>query len=470
MEKQAGLITRISGMLDLIGKMSDDLSDEETEGLLSLLPPEAAESLSAFFDPHVRREGMIFLKMLGYWLNKAKEAKKVGHKVVLVPFNFPPEIINVFDKATPLTCELLSTLASAALEGKGEAYWDVTQALGLPDHICSSNSIELGSILSGADLAPDAIVSAAPGACDINSKIHEFVSHYMEIPQFILEKPVDDDKIGRELYAKYFRILISQLEDFIGEKVTEEKLRRVIEKANRCSELYWELWELHKARPCPVPNLYSMFIAGVRFCMWGTDSGIATLEAMVDAVKERLKERAYPAKEEKARCLWAYTSYYFNLKELYSWMEKRGYTHLADVLDLCMPCPIDTSSTDTMIHGLIETAWNYPMTRQMGSASMSKMWIEDMIHVAKELKADCLIYCGHDSCKQTWSVVSILREELMKREGIPVLILHGDSWRSTTTPITVLQDDIEEFINNVVIPKKGGKRKVRKVRKAKKKN
>lgn len=464
LEKQVGLIERISGLFNLIQKMPDNISDEETAGLLSLLPPEAQESLSAFFEPHVRHVSLVFLKMLGQWLDKAKEAKKSGDKVILVPFNFPPEIISIFNHATPLTSEMLTTFASAALEGKGEPYWDVTQALGLPDHICSSNSIELGSILSGVDLQPDAIVSAAPGACDINSKIHEFVSHYMEIPQFIIEKPVDDDVEGRELYSKYFRILLSELEEFIGEKLTEEKLRLVMEKANRCTELYWELWELHKARPCPVPNIYSLILAGVRFCMWGTDNGIRVLEIMVKTVKKRLKEKAYPAKEEKARCLWAYTSYYFNLKELYSWMENSGYTHLADVLDLCNPQPIDTTSMETMIDGLIEAAWNYPMTRQMGSASMSQMWVEDMVHVAKELKADCLIYCGHDSCKQTWSVVSILREELLKREGIPMLILHGDSWRSTTTPITSIQGDIDQFINNVVLKKKSGKRKVRKAK------
>ena len=41
-------------------------------------------------------------------------------------------------------------------------------ALGLPDFLCSSSTIELGSILSGRDFAPDGIIQSTAGACDAN--------------------------------------------------------------------------------------------------------------------------------------------------------------------------------------------------------------------------------------------------------------------------------------------------------------
>jgi carbonic anhydrase len=96
---------------------------------------------------------------------------------------------------------------------------------------------------------------------------------------------------------------------------------------------------------------------------------------------------------------------------------------------------------------------------------MSKQWTEDVVYAARELNADCVIYCGHHSCKQTWSVVSILREELMKRAGLPLLILQGDSWIKRMTPMSVIQQEIDEFVKNVVAKKGTKKRRPRKRRK-----
>jgi benzoyl-CoA reductase/2-hydroxyglutaryl-CoA dehydratase subunit BcrC/BadD/HgdB len=457
-----GLFNRVLGVFETLEGIRRIPSDEEAEGLLRVLPPEVSNNLSPFFEPHVRAAGVPFLHSLMRWLYRIRDAKDEGRKVILVPFNFPPDLVMAFDGAEPMTSEVMTTLAAVGLQGGGERYWDLMMSLGLPDHICSSNSVEIGSVLSGEDLVPDAIISAAPGGCDANSKIHEFLSNYLDIPQFLLEKPVDDSPEGRAQFAVYYRKLIADLEGYLGERLDEHRLRALLTGANRCTELYWELYELHKARPCPVPNIFALFLAPLRFCSWGTPEAIEVLEGMVAVSRARLERGAYPADRERARILWAYTSYYFDLTGLHSWMERRGYTFLFDVLDLYMPQPIDLSSMDTMIDGLIATTWDYPMNRQMAAPSMSHAWTRDVAHTARELEADCVIYCGHDACKQTWSVVSILREQLMKQSGIPLLILHGDSWMKTTTPITAIQKDIDEFVNGVVLRKRRGRRRLRK--------
>jgi len=152
------------------------------------------------------------------------------------------------------------------------------------------------------------------------------------------------------------------------------------------------------------------------------------------------------------------------VQELHRWMDNKGWAFLADVLSLYLPQPIDTSTLDTMIEGLVTAAWEYPMNRQMGTSSMSRAWVSDIVWAARELGADCAIHCGHDACKQTWSVVSILGEELMKQAQVPLLVLHGDSWMKTTTPITVIQQEMEEFIGNVVLGSTRTRRKVRRRR------
>ena len=51
--------------------------------------------------------------------------------------------------------------------------------------------------------------------------------------------------------------------------------------------------------------------------------------------------------------------------------------------------------------------------------------------------------------------------ELAKRLDIPILVLQGDSWMKKMTPMCDLQNQVEEFVNNVVAGKDSGKRKIR---------
>ena len=453
-----GLMDRVYSLLSLMDHLPDTMSDEEVEGLLGSLPTDIARTIEAVFDPRFREVSIAFFKAVANWLDEAVMTNEEGGKVILVPFNCPPELIHIFRQATPITSEVLSTFGVAALEGQGEPYWDFAMGLGMPDSLCSANSIELGSALSREDFTPDAIVQLAPGGCDVNSKIHEFVAAYLGIPQFFLEKPTENTGRGRELYSKYFRRLVDDLQDFIGEEPDEERMRQTMERANRCTELYYELWDLHKHVPCPVPNLFSLFTYATRFTVWGTDEGIEQLEMMIETVKEIMERGDYPA-PERARSLWTYLPYYFDFMGFFDWMEKQGIVYLDDILTLCFPSPIDTTDKDSMISGLAEAAWNMPMTRQMGGDAISARWLDDITHAVNELGANCAIYCGHHSCKQTWSVFASVRNEIQKRTGVPTLCLQGDSWMRSMTPMSVLQDEIAHFVDSVVVKKRRRARK-----------
>jgi benzoyl-CoA reductase/2-hydroxyglutaryl-CoA dehydratase subunit BcrC/BadD/HgdB len=388
--------------------------------------------------------------MVGTWLEEAKRSREEEKKVIIVPFNFPPEILHAFENAFPITSEVLTTLGVVALEGQGERYWDYAMGLGLPDHLCSANAVELGSMLTGADFKPDAIVSSAPGSCDVNSKIHEFAALHLGIPQLLLEKPTDDTRRGREMFKKNFFRLVRDLENFIGEELKEENLREVAERANRATELYYDLWELRKQVPCPVPGIFSLFTYGCRFAMWGREESIAVLEKCVENSKRNLENPEFATRKEIARSVWLYTSYYFDFTNFYGWFEGKGISHLLDALTCFFPQVIDTTSRETILEGIAESAWNMPMTRQMGSVSMSMQWLDDMILAIKDLGATAAIYCGHHACKQTWSVFSQVRNEIMKRTGVPTLCLQGDCWIRRMTPMSVLVREMEQFIDNVV--------------------
>lgn len=457
--KNPGLFSRVHALFSVLKKLPDKLSPEELEGLLKVLPADSANSMKSLLKPSIQPASMAFLKMLSKALDETKSAKSLGKKVVLAPFNFPPEIIHAFDNLVPITTEVLTTLGVVALEGQGERYWEHAMGLGLPDHLCSANTIDLGSMLSGIDFEPDAIISGCVGSCDVNSKTHEFVSLIMNLPQITLEKPPDNTERGFNYFRNNYYKMIRQLEDLAGEQLSDDNLRAVAVKVNSCTELYHDIWELKKLVPCPVPGIFSLFVCATRFSMWGRDEGIKTLEKCLEVSKNFYESEAYKNKEEVARVLWIYLSYYYDLVKFYDWMENKKISNMGDALQWAFPEPIDLSTRESMLDGMIRSAWNNVMTRQMGAASMSQRWIEDIVYIIKEWGVNGTIYCGHHSCKQTWSVFSVTRNEVLKRTGVPTLGLQGDSWIRSMTPMSVIQEEIEQFVSNVI--NKQGRRKRR---------
>jgi len=457
-----GLFARLTELTEVILALPDRISDHELEGLLELMPPDTARAVGAVFVPRVRPVGISFLKLLAGWIQEVRHARDQGKKVILIPFNFPPEVIRVFKGAVPLTCEVLTTLAVATLEGQGERYWDHAMALGIPDFLCSSSTVALGSMLSGRDFEPDGIVQATAGACDANSKIHEFAARTLEVPQFFVEKPADDSPRGAEQHRRYFRRFMAELEQFIGEELDEQHMREVLTQVDRGGQAFADLQDLRRFRPCPVPNLFTLYSYAVRFSSWGTEEAAEVAEEMVALSRARLERGDYPAPREVPRCLWLYTGYYFDLWGLFNWMEESGISYLDDALALFAHVPPDLTSKETMLDGLATTVFDYPMTRQMGASSMSAMWMEDMVGAIKDLGATFTIFSGHHACKQTWSVFSRVREEITRRTGVPVLTLQGDSWNRRITPVESLQQEIGTFVNTVVAPRqRSGRRRRR---------
>ena len=100
---EAGMLNRVNALFEVVGKLPDTISDEEIAGLMSLLPKDSRNSLSALFIPRLREGSLAFVKMISSWLEEARCASEEGKKTILVPFCFPPEIIQAFDSALPVT-------------------------------------------------------------------------------------------------------------------------------------------------------------------------------------------------------------------------------------------------------------------------------------------------------------------------------------------------------------------------------
>ncbi len=454
---------RTLDVLDMIYKFPDLLTDDELEGVVKYLNPDVRNTALGLFElPSARNTEVLFVKKVIDILREAQRAQAEGKKVVFIPFTFPPEIIFAFENLFPVCTEVIAGLAVNVLAGQGERFWDFAMGMGLPDSLCTANTMTVGSFLMGPGLKPDAIVSNAPGSCNPNAKIHAFAADYLGIPQFILEKPTDDSKRGRELHFGYMCRLLEDLEEFAGEELSEQRLREVVLRASRAADLYSEFWELRKAKPCPVPNILNANILFLRSQMWGREEAVDLLEDMVALSKKRLKNGEYTAPKEIARVYISYIFALFDLNGFFAWMERKGISILGDILAIHFFPPVDTSSRESMTRWLADVAFDYPMTRQMGSESISLKWFEDIGYAVKDLDADCCVYIGHHACKHTAGSLTFLRRELMKQTNVPTLTLVGDSFDKRHTPMSMIQEEIDLFVDKVVSKKRRTTRRKRK--------
>jgi benzoyl-CoA reductase/2-hydroxyglutaryl-CoA dehydratase subunit BcrC/BadD/HgdB len=446
-----GMFNRVSAILKTLKHLPDRVSDEDIEGLEHFVTGSLAATAKSALAPRTRDATLAIFDSLVVWMEGFERARREGKKIIMTSLTIPVELFYCFKNAYPVTNELITTLGGLLLEGNSDRYWDFAMGAGLPDTMCSSSGVSIGANIMHVDFQPTAVASGYPGDCDTNAKQQEFLAQYLGVPHLMVEKPVDDSARGREQYLQSTHDFIEKLEDLLGEKMDEELMREVAENHNKGTELYWELSDMLRLSPCPVPNVAALYVVAIGLTMWGKKEGVQSIQRLVDASRRNLEENDY---KEKVRSLWCWTGFYYDLWEFFTWMEERGITYLGDALSILFPNFIDTSSRDTIIEGFANFAWDYPMTRQMGSPSMSAKWTDDIIHSARERRADCVFFAGHHSCKHAWSIFSIVRKEVIKKARVPVFALEGDTWLRKSTALYAIQHQIEEFVDNVVVKKK----------------
>ncbi|MBW1710872.1 MAG: 2-hydroxyacyl-CoA dehydratase [Deltaproteobacteria bacterium] len=446
-------LERIVTNFEMASSLPSDL-DLESPAMKAVIDamPEARRGtfLAMYQDPDVRETSVVFNRSSGNYWRSLLTARDEGKKIVFVPFNFAPEIFHALNMV-PVCVEVLTTMAQNLEEGVAE-YLDLAVERGLPDTMCSTQRGVIGLFEAGILEKPDLLINGALGSCDPNSKAFEYMAEKFDIPALYLDIPYYHDKRALDYYARGFKNAIKAIEEMTGHKLDPDRLREVVDYTNRATELFFEINELKRNVPNPVPNYYNMQHIGTKFMMVGKPEAVEFYEKALEVSKDRLKKGKHVLPEEKIRVLFIYTFFYFDTS-IYSWFqEEMGVSYLMDVLSAFDFNPhIDTSSVDTMLYGLAEEMFNLPMTRQLaGSWDMDSNWLWDSLYYAKTYKADCCVFSGHLACKQAWGVYRLVSDSIKKELGIPCLRLEGDGWDSRITPLAVIREQLEEFFETVV--------------------
>lgn len=272
---------------------------------------------------------------------------------------------------------------------------------------------------------------------------------YRGIPLVLPDLPFLHAEKSYKYYGKQLRLALEKIGKIIGQKPDYEKLRKCLEIENQVNLMQLELFELRKAKPCPVDNLFNAIAAAAAVFLSGTPEKIQLYKEYMEIAKKRFKNKSQYGKEEKIRSIWPYMLIFFSL-ELCEWLDREmGMSVLFDIFNYNFASQIDTTSDlDTMFIGMAKRGMDFPMMKQ--STDFYYPFIEDCVRLAKDFSADCFVFTSHIGCKQFGAVPQILKEALREECGIPMLLLDLDVGDKRFASIKVIKDKIKMFTNTLL--------------------
>ncbi len=405
--------------------------------------------------------GIIFLKLLAEYAYNCFTAHDQGRKAALTSFCLATPILYAFD-VVPVSLEVMTVYGTLILKRGTSEFLDYCCEAGFTETSCSAQRGALGAYLAGLALKPDFIICDSPGICDTNANSFSFASAYLDIPFYQLSYPptLADDRAGAYHRAD-FRNLISFLEKHTGRTLDPDRLREVVREAKIQDELACEIIELQRLVPSPVPGIYDLILYGGRFMMGGRRIYTDLLESMLRTARKNAQDTASgtASTRERARGLFCYIDHYTTDMRFWRWMDEHDISHLGSLLFTFWQegAPyskgkedetyrLDDSDVDAMIDSLSSQMSRMPMVKQIrGPYDAPQMWLDDVLGAVRLLKPDFVAYLGTMGCRNTWGMVKLLARDL-ERQGIPCLILYGDSFDDRVASWEAMADKMGEFM------------------------
>lgn len=379
-------------------------------------------------------------------LQKDIEKAEEGLPIVGYHFSLPAEYLKCYD-CVPICIEGTSYFLATLLKGGIESYYDLMNNWGHPFHTCTSQKGTMGMTLD--DLFQFDALFCPTAPCDCTIASYPFFKYKKKFPLILADLPYLHEDKSYKYYAEQLQSGLERLGKVIGQEPDYGKLREAIEIENQVNRLKLELFDLIKAKPSPIENMFNAVSAGASIFISGSEENLDFYHEMLSIAKERYKNSKHHGRDEVIRSIWPYMITFFSV-DLLEWLDRElGMSVLFDIFNYNFSEPINTKSNlQSMFYGMAKKGMNFPMVRQ--STEFYVPFIRYCVEFAKEFSADCFIYTQSLACKQFGSVGTLLREALREEVGIPLLLIEFDAGDARMTSLKTFKDKISMFVQTLI--------------------
>ena len=256
----------------------------------------------------------------------AAQANQEGRPLIWAGVAAPHEILRAMDVAG-IWGETYGAVCGGTQQSELN---EVVDGAGYSRNICGYSRMTIGSMLAnkgplGPFPRPSAVV-CNKHACHAQVKWWEQVARHYDAPFFVLDVP----PVHGDLEEHHVRYVQGQLDDLVaflerhlGRRLDEERLIETWTWGHRLTELWDEVMEYLKARPCPTSfrAIYNFFVPVI--ALRGVREALDVYEQLKEELAERIAAGVSAVPEERIRLMWEGFPMWHRL-DIVRWMEERG--------------------------------------------------------------------------------------------------------------------------------------------------
>jgi benzoyl-CoA reductase/2-hydroxyglutaryl-CoA dehydratase subunit BcrC/BadD/HgdB len=332
-------------------------------------------------------------------------------RAVLVNMFAPAELLHAMG-LHPLCAEGFSSYLSGGKCERG--FLDYASERGVPETFCSYHRALIGAALSGLMPKPRFIISSS-SVCDANASTFRTVAAHYGMDEFYIDVPHECTEDSVDYVRGQIEELIRFIEDGLGKRMDEDKLRRAVRSTN--ASVRYQRAFIDELAERDLPNYISAemhrIIAGHN--LLGTDEALAFFRMQYEDILKAPERGSKPA--GRKRILWCHVMPYYvePLKSAFDFSESRSL--LISDLNYDQLTELDEDDIPgSMARRLITNHFN-------GSAESR---VKSVTEMARKLGADGAVIFCHWGCKHSNAGAFLLRDAL-KARGVHTLVLDGDA-------------------------------------------
>jgi benzoyl-CoA reductase/2-hydroxyglutaryl-CoA dehydratase subunit BcrC/BadD/HgdB len=299
-------------------------------------------------------------------------------------------------------------------------------------YLIGGKDLDLSFPGGGMPTVPDFMIGDS-GTCNFHLKWwRTWERHYnYKIPTFIFEKPYIPPRMKMDqIEDHYMDYTIKQIKDALqflarvsGQEFDEERLKQTVQYSAEASELFNEVFELRKNRPCPAgsEDILSCIMPVVQWS--GTKKAVDYYRELRDEVKALVEQGKGPVAKEEFRLLFDNIPPWFSLGIF-------NYVHNFNAVSV-----VETYTRYFhMARGNIRMDPDKPyesLARKYLYSCTFMSSVHETVHdfvagLCKDYQIDGIISYVLYGCKIASGFLPLQKHILERDYGIPTLIIEGD--------------------------------------------
>lgn len=356
-----------------------------------------------------------------YFLSRYAEGAK---PVAWVTSGAPVEMLRPFGFYT-IYPENHGALCGA--QKRGPELCEIAEEHGYHQDLCSYARIDLGVSLSGrtpvGKLPKPDLLFASNNICQTVAYWYKALSRHWNVPLILFDTPYNFEEITKSDVAymvSQLEEMIPQLEKLSGRSFDEDKFRETIVLARDTSLAWGHVLAAMKHKPAPMTIFDAFGHLAPIVSLRGLPVALDYYNTLLDELKDRVERGVGAVRNEQKRLMWDNIAIWYKVRDFANLFAEHGMNFVVATYTNAWAETIGYLDDDEPFESMAKT---YSQVILNNSLNHRLRLMEKLI---KEYKVDGLVIHSARSCKPYSVGQYDLKRLLMKRLGVPSVVIEAD--------------------------------------------